>query len=36
MDVNFPRARALEPIQIDDLESVLIEIENEADIKKEP
>lgn len=34
MDVNFPRAHALEPIKIDDLEFVITEIENEAAIKK--
>jgi len=34
MDLEFPRARALEPIKIDDLEFFRTEIENEADIKK--
>jgi len=34
MDLEFPRARALQPIKIDDLEFFRTEIENEADIKK--
>jgi nucleotide-binding universal stress UspA family protein len=34
MDLHFPRARAREPIEFDDLGSATIEIEHEKDIKK--
>ena len=34
MDVHIPRAPSHEPIRLDDLESVTIEIEHETDIKE--